>query len=99
MCFGEISGLLDKDPAFLEPGALNAEAETISKLIAQLREPEPKGLGAPRIYKTRRKLLQSDNVVSESALGFEDLGLKPTALDSVLPSYLSHYRRGGRFSG
>ncbi len=43
--------------------------------------------------------LKSDNVVREGALGFADLGLSPTAMDLVLPTYLRSYREGGRFSG
>ncbi|MFQ5973176.1 MAG: complex I NDUFA9 subunit family protein [Alphaproteobacteria bacterium] len=37
------------------------------------------------------KLLREDNVVGPDALGFEDLGIAPVALEAILPSYL-----GGR---
>lgn len=41
--------------------------------------------------------LRHDNVVSESARGFEDLGLKPIALEAVLPDYLWRYRPSGQY--
>lgn len=42
--------------------------------------------------------LKTDNVVSLDAKGLEDLNVKPTALDLVLPHYLARYRPGGRFA-
>ncbi len=44
------------------------------------------------------KMLQVDNVVSEGAAGFAELGIEPTAMESVLDSYLYHYRAYGQFS-
>lgn len=42
--------------------------------------------------------LKTDNVVQEGAPGLKDLGITPTALDAVLPTYLRQYRVGGRFA-
>jgi NADH dehydrogenase len=42
------------------------------------------------------KLLQRDNVVAEGALDLETLGVLPTPMDLILPSYLARYRPGGR---
>jgi NADH dehydrogenase len=42
--------------------------------------------------------LKSDNVVSEGARGFADLGITPTAMESVLPEYLWRYRPSGQFA-
>jgi NADH dehydrogenase len=42
------------------------------------------------------KLLQCDNVVAEGALDLETLGVVPTPLDLIVPSYLARYRPGGR---
>ena len=41
-------------------------------------------------------LLKRDNVVSKKALGLADLGITPSSLEVVAPSYLARYRRGGR---
>jgi uncharacterized protein YbjT (DUF2867 family) len=47
-------------------------------------------------------LLRSDTAVSEEALRerrtLEGLGLKPTLMETVLPSYLWRYRKAGQFS-
>ncbi|MEM9726805.1 MAG: complex I NDUFA9 subunit family protein, partial [Pseudomonadota bacterium] len=38
------------------------------------------------------QMLQSDNVVSEGKDGMAALGLTPTAVEDVIPSYLAAYR-------
>ncbi|HJS31661.1 MAG TPA: complex I NDUFA9 subunit family protein, partial [Alphaproteobacteria bacterium] len=43
------------------------------------------------------RLLRRDNVVTPGAKGLADLGIVPTAVETVIPSYLEIYRRGGRF--
>ena len=42
--------------------------------------------------------LRSDNVVSEDARGLADLGIKPTAIEAVLPEYLWPYRPSGQYA-
>jgi len=42
--------------------------------------------------------LQIDNVVSEGALTFSDLGIEPTAMETVLPEYLYQYRPHGQYA-
>jgi uncharacterized protein YbjT (DUF2867 family) len=42
--------------------------------------------------------LSVDNVVSGDKPGLSELGIAPTPLDSVLPTYLDQYRPGGRFA-
>ena len=42
--------------------------------------------------------LRQDNVVSEDAKGFDDLGLQPTDMEAVLDDYLWVYRPGGQYS-
>jgi uncharacterized protein YbjT (DUF2867 family) len=44
------------------------------------------------------KLLERDNVVTPGAPGLDDLGITPTALELVLPTYLEAYRLGGRYA-
>lgn len=43
------------------------------------------------------KNLRRDNVVSEHARTFADLGIEPTPLESVLPEYLWKYRPSGQY--
>ena len=42
--------------------------------------------------------LRSDNVVSAGAAGLEALGVTPTALEAILPTYLGRYRKGGQYA-
>ena len=44
------------------------------------------------------ELLKADNVVSEGAADLVSLGITPTAIGSVLPSYMYRYRKGGQFA-
>ncbi len=43
------------------------------------------------------KNLRNDNVVSDGAKGFVDLGIEPAALESVLPTYLWKFRPSGQY--
>jgi uncharacterized protein YbjT (DUF2867 family) len=52
----------------------------------------------PLLTRDQVRLLQRDNVVTEGRPGFAELGITPTALDIVLPTYLDRFRRGGRWS-
>jgi NADH dehydrogenase len=44
------------------------------------------------------KLLKRDNVVGPQAAGFKELGITPTALEPILPTYLDRYRPHGYYS-
>ncbi len=41
--------------------------------------------------------LRRDNVVSDGARGFAELGMTPTPMESVMPSYLWPHRPGGQY--
>jgi len=41
--------------------------------------------------------LKSDNVVSDGAKGFADLGITPVAMEAVLPNYLWRFRPTGQY--
>lgn len=52
----------------------------------------------PLLTRDQIRLLKVDNVVSDGALTFADLGITPTALEAILPTYLDRYRRHGRYT-
>lgn len=52
--------------------------------------------GAP-ITADQWAMLRRDNVVAEGAPGLEALGVTPTPMGAVTPTYLVQYRRHGRF--
>src|SRR6266404_5315132 len=44
------------------------------------------------------RLLRKDNVVSATAPGLADLGITPTSVEAVIPSYLWRYRAKGEYA-
>ena len=52
----------------------------------------------PPLTLDQLKLLKVDNVCQKSALGLTELGIMPTAIESVVPDYLMQFRPGGRFA-
>ena len=44
------------------------------------------------------RLLKKDNVVSPTAPGLADLGITPTSVEAVIPSYLWRYRAKGEYA-
>lgn len=56
------------------------------------------GLVTPPITYDQALQLQQDNVVSEGAKGFEDLGIEPTSTEAVLPDYLWRFRPDGQYN-
>ena len=42
--------------------------------------------------------LAVDNVVSEGARGFDDLGIEPADMEAILPEYLWRFRPGGQYA-
>jgi NADH dehydrogenase len=81
-----IATMIGRTPSFVElPDALGG-------LIAKL------GFlpGAP-ITQDQWQMLQRDNIVAPGAEGLAALGVQPTPLDSVAPTWLVRYRRSGRF--
>lgn len=53
----------------------------------------------PNHILTRDQLanLRRDNVVSDDAKGFDDLGIEPATLESILPDYLWKFRPSGQY--
>jgi uncharacterized protein YbjT (DUF2867 family) len=56
------------------------------------------GLISPPLTSDQVKLLRVDNVVASGALGLADLGVQPTSLEAILPTYLYRYRKGGQYA-
>jgi NADH dehydrogenase len=53
-------------------------------------------LPSPPLTRDMVKLATADNVVGAGAKGFRDLGISPTTVEVILPTYMDRYRRGGR---
>ncbi|HEX4742502.1 MAG TPA: complex I NDUFA9 subunit family protein [Caulobacteraceae bacterium] len=53
---------------------------------------------APPLTTDQVALLRADNVVSPGAPGLNDLGVAPSAVEPIIPSYLYRYRRGGQYA-
>jgi uncharacterized protein YbjT (DUF2867 family) len=55
-------------------------------------------LPVPPLTRDQVELLKRDNVVAPGALTLADLGIQPTAVEPILPTYLDRFRAGGRFA-
>jgi uncharacterized protein YbjT (DUF2867 family) len=55
-------------------------------------------LPVPPLTRDQVELLKHDNVVAQGAATLADLGIAPTAVESILPTYLDRFRAGGRFA-
>jgi NADH dehydrogenase len=44
------------------------------------------------------EMLKRDNVVSSGALTLATLGVEPTAVEVILPTYLDRFRHGGWYA-
>ena len=53
-------------------------------------------LPKPLVTRDQILSLKTDSVVGEGALTLADLSVQPTALEAIVPTYLSRHRRGGR---
>ncbi|MET4683780.1 complex I NDUFA9 subunit family protein [Brevundimonas faecalis] len=70
----------------------------IARMIGALAQiPAMIGL-KPALTKDQVLLLEGDNVVSPGAAGLAELGVEPTGLEAVAPSYLYRYRVGGQYA-
>jgi NADH dehydrogenase len=52
----------------------------------------------PPLTPDQVEMLKADNIVSPGALGLEALGIAPTAVDAILPTYLDRFRKGGWYA-
>ncbi|WP_337185073.1 complex I NDUFA9 subunit family protein [Phenylobacterium sp.] len=56
------------------------------------------GIVPPPLTADQVESLKADNVVSGRHPGLADLGVAPTTLEAVLPTYLYRYRKGGQYA-
>jgi NADH dehydrogenase len=56
------------------------------------------GVLPPPVTSDQVELLMTDNVVSGAYPGLPQLGIAPTTLEAVLPTYLYRYRKGGQYA-
>ena len=69
----------------------------VARVMGALAE-IPSALIPPPLTADQVELLRSDNVVSAGALTLADLGVEPTAVEAIIPSYLFRYRKGGQYA-
>lgn len=91
LSFKEIYGVLSRETA--RKPLLVTLPWAVAKVQGCLLSVLPK----PPLTADQVESLKSDNVVSNGTLGFAELGIVPTGMDAILPTYLSRYRPGGRF--
>jgi NADH dehydrogenase len=65
--------------------------------IASLMGAAMQCLPSPQLTADQVKLLKRDNVVSEGANGLAALGITPTSVEAILPTYLDRYRARGYY--
>lgn len=56
------------------------------------------GLLPEMLTRDQVKSLRVDNVVADGAQGLADMGIRPTAMEAILPGYLWSYRPSGQYS-
>jgi len=56
-------------------------------------------LPEPPITSDQIAMLRDDSVVAPGAKGLADLGVAPTAMEPIIPTYLYRYRKGGQYAG
>jgi NADH dehydrogenase len=55
-------------------------------------------LPTPPVTRDQIELLKADNVATPGARGLAELGIAPTPVESIVPSYLYMYRKAGQFT-
>ncbi|MBL8688540.1 MAG: complex I NDUFA9 subunit family protein [Rhodospirillaceae bacterium] len=66
----------------------------IARLEARLLQVLP----VPPLTVDQVRLLERDNIAASGVPGLVELGVRPTPVEAVIPSYLDRFRPGGRFS-
>jgi NADH dehydrogenase len=79
------------------PGAVASAIALGGDLIGFLRGPIPLLLKPP-LTTDQLALMSVDNVVGPGMPGLADLGVTPTAVEPIIPTYLYPYRKGGQYA-
>ncbi len=66
--------------------------------IARLEARFLQVLPVPPLTVDQVRMLERDNIAAQGVPGLVELGIRPTPVESVIPSYLDRFRPGGRFS-
>ena len=66
--------------------------------VAKLEAAFLEWLPVPPLTRDQVEMLKQDNVVTAGAATLADLGIAPTAVETLLPTYLDRFRAGGRFA-
>ncbi|MGF1609061.1 MAG: complex I NDUFA9 subunit family protein [Kiloniellales bacterium] len=67
--------------------------------LAELQAAVLELLPVPPLTRDQVRLLRHDNVVSPGAPGLAELGITPTSVEIIVPTYLDRYRARGRAAG
>ena len=67
--------------------------------VANLQAAVLEQLPVPPLTRDQVKMLMRDNVVGADTLGLADLGIAPTAVETVVPTYLARFGRVGATAG
>jgi NADH dehydrogenase len=70
----------------------------VADLLGLLGDLQAMAFLPPVVTSDQVRLLRSDNVVSPGARGLAALAIQPTAVETIVPTYLWRYRRGGQFA-
>jgi len=74
-------------------GLLGSAGDAANRLAGSVGASLPTPITADQVI-----LLKTDNIVSGDYPGLGELGVTPTTLEAVLPSYLYRYRKGGQYA-
>jgi len=73
-------------------------AAKVIAFVSDLTQSMSFGLVPAQITRDQVKTLRHDNIVSDNAKTFEDLGIAPEAMGSILPEYLWRFRPSGQYA-
>jgi uncharacterized protein YbjT (DUF2867 family) len=71
---------------------------TVPMFVARIQAAILGLLPKPMLTSDQLRLLGTDNVVSATAPGLHELGVTPTSLEAIAPTYLTRYRVLGEFA-